>query len=112
MFTELVSFRSPWSTGVCILYREDRRGAAEADRRSRSAASASDITARSRGTSVVVQELFAPAQCATVFAPLARRTDDLPELRVRLFLEVSSINQVSAPPGIPSALSSMTTSRS
>ena len=57
-------------------------------------------TAQSRDTSVVVQELFGRAerdvlvstfvlrQGATVFAPLARRMDELPELRARLFVHV------------------------
>jgi phosphatidylserine/phosphatidylglycerophosphate/cardiolipin synthase-like enzyme len=57
--------------------------------------------AQSRDTSVVVQELFGRAQrdvlvstfvvrqTATVFAPLARRMDEVPELRVRLFVHVS-----------------------
>jgi phosphatidylserine/phosphatidylglycerophosphate/cardiolipin synthase-like enzyme len=57
-------------------------------------------TAQSRDTSVVVQELFGHArrdvlvstfvvhQAATVFAPLARRMDELPELRARLFVHV------------------------
>ena len=57
-------------------------------------------TAQSRDTSVVVQELFGHArrdvlvstfvvqQCAMVFAPLARRMDELPELRARLFVHV------------------------
>jgi phosphatidylserine/phosphatidylglycerophosphate/cardiolipin synthase-like enzyme len=57
-------------------------------------------TAQSRDTSVVVQELFGHArrdvlvstfvvhQAARVFAPLARRMDELPELRARLFVHV------------------------
>jgi phosphatidylserine/phosphatidylglycerophosphate/cardiolipin synthase-like enzyme len=57
-------------------------------------------TAQSRDTSVVVQELFGHArrdvivstfvvrQGATVFAPLARRMDEIPELRARLFVHV------------------------
>ena len=57
-------------------------------------------TAQSRDTSVVVQELFGHArrdvlvstfvvrQGTTVFAPLARRMDELPELRARLFVHV------------------------
>jgi phosphatidylserine/phosphatidylglycerophosphate/cardiolipin synthase-like enzyme len=57
-------------------------------------------TAQSRDTSVVVQELFGQArrdvlvstfvvrQGALVFAPLARRMDELPELRARLFVHV------------------------
>jgi len=57
-------------------------------------------TAQSRDTSVVIQELFGHArrdvlvstfvvrQCAPVFAPLARRMDELPDLRARLFVHV------------------------
>jgi phosphatidylserine/phosphatidylglycerophosphate/cardiolipin synthase-like enzyme len=56
--------------------------------------------AHRRDTSVVVQELFGHAQrdvlvstfvvrqAGTVFAPLARRMDDIPGLRVRLFVHV------------------------
>jgi phosphatidylserine/phosphatidylglycerophosphate/cardiolipin synthase-like enzyme len=57
-------------------------------------------TAQSRDTSVVVQELFGHArrdvlvstfvvhQAAVVFAPLARRMDELSDLRARLFVHV------------------------
>jgi phosphatidylserine/phosphatidylglycerophosphate/cardiolipin synthase-like enzyme len=67
--------------------------------------------AGSRDTSVVVGELFATARSSVlvssfavyqgreVFAPLARRMDELPDLQVRMFLNVSRPQQDSRPDG-------------